>query len=401
LNVSVTSLRTDGGTQVRAQIDLFTVEDYADAMLNGATFPAVVAYYDGTDYWLADGFHRVEAAKRANVELAVDVRAGTVRDAKLHAAGSNADHGLRRTNEDKRRAVLMLLKDDEWKRWSDREIARKAGVTHPFVTRLRSLETVTSDDSERVYVDRYGNERVMNTANIGGAPRDEQPEPSFFGMDEDEEDDVDEDAPINPRDWATEDDVYAAGKAALEEEYERELAQYEGREPEPEDEPRPHVANNSGNNEWYTPPEFTAAAHRVMGGIDLDPASSEVANRTVNATAYFTADDDGLTRPWAGRVFLNPPYSGDLVGRFAAKALDELHGDVTEAIILVNNATETAWFQTLAERAQSICFPKGRIRYLDATGQPKQSPLQGQAFFYFGPNSDEFGAVFSEFGVIK
>jgi hypothetical protein len=167
-------------------------------------------------------------------------------------------------------------------------------------------------------------------------------------------------------------------------------------------EKRAHVAHNSGNNEWYTPPEFTRAAHRVMGGIDLDPASSEVANRTVGAALYFTSEDDGLSRAWGGRVFLNPPYSGDLVGRFAAKALGEIAaGTVSEAIVLVNNATETAWFQSLAAMAQCVCFPKGRIRYLDATGELKQRPLQGQAFFYFGPRGEEFGAVFSEFGVVR
>lgn len=167
-------------------------------------------------------------------------------------------------------------------------------------------------------------------------------------------------------------------------------------------EKRPHVAHNSGNNEWYTPPEFTRAAHRVMGGIDLDPASSEVANRTVGAALYFTSEDDGLSRAWGGRVFLNPPYSRDLVGRFAAKALGEIAaGTVSEAIVLVNNTTETAWFQSLAAMAQCVCFPKGRIRYLDATGELKQRPLQGQAFFYFGPRGEEFGAVFSEFGVVR
>lgn len=164
---------------------------------------------------------------------------------------------------------------------------------------------------------------------------------------------------------------------------------------------RPHVAHNSGNNEWYTPPEYLEAARRVMGAIDLDPASSDFANRNVQAAIYFTAEDDGLTRAWGGRVFLNPPYSGDLVGRFATKTLQELAaGTVTEAILLVNNGTETAWFQALAAQAQAVCFPKGRIRYLDATGEQKQSPLQGQAFMYFGSNHEEFGAVFSEFGVV-
>lgn len=73
---------------------------------------------------------------------------------------------------------------------------------------------------------------------------------------------------------------------------------------------KPHVANNSGqNNEWYTPPEYTHAARECMGAINLNPASCEIANRTVRATTYYTIEDDGLTKPWYGRVWLNPPYS--------------------------------------------------------------------------------------------
>lgn len=163
---------------------------------------------------------------------------------------------------------------------------------------------------------------------------------------------------------------------------------------------RPHVTHNSGNNEWYTPPEYIAAARTVMGGIDLDPASSPKANEIVQAPMFFTMEDDGLTRPWTGRVWLNPPYSGDLVARFVEKVVNSIRsGDVEQAVVLVNNATETGWFQLLAEHATSVAFPKGRIRYLDSDGRPRQSPLQGQAFLYFGPHREHFEAVFSAFGV--
>jgi phage N-6-adenine-methyltransferase len=163
----------------------------------------------------------------------------------------------------------------------------------------------------------------------------------------------------------------------------------------------PHVAHNSGNNEWYTPAEYIEAAREVLGGIDLDPASSDIANQTVQATHYFTAEVDGLAHEWSGRVWMNPPYSSDLIGQFISKLIQHYdEGKIEAAIVLVNNATETKWFQELAQNAYAICFPKGRIKYLDSSGTPANAPLQGQAFIYFGENADLFKAIFQQFGVV-
>lgn len=159
---------------------------------------------------------------------------------------------------------------------------------------------------------------------------------------------------------------------------------------------KPHVAYNSGNNEWYTPKEFIEAATAVMGGIDLDPASSEIANKTVNAKRFYTVEENGLEKPWFGRVWMNPPYASDLIGKFAEKLVFELP-NISQAIVLVNNATETEWFYTMVVQATAVCFPRSRVRFVTPDGTTG-APLQGQAILYFGPNVNRFINVFDEKG---
>ena len=161
-----------------------------------------------------------------------------------------------------------------------------------------------------------------------------------------------------------------------------------------------HVANNSGNNEWYTPSVFVEAARDVLGGFDLDPASSEIANATVRADRIFTAEDDGLAQEWPiGSIWMNPPYAQPLMGQFASKFAAEIRRGST-GIVLVNNATETGWFQEMADVCSAICFPKTRIKFVDPQGNVSGAPLQGQAILYFGQKADDFSEVFQQFGFV-
>jgi phage N-6-adenine-methyltransferase len=159
-----------------------------------------------------------------------------------------------------------------------------------------------------------------------------------------------------------------------------------------------HISS-SGENEWYTPCEYIEAARSAMGSIDLDPASCDVAQKTVKAAEFFTIADDGLSREWFGNVWLNPPYSKDLIGKFAGKVVEESER-FEQAIVLVNNATETAWFQQMACGANAMCLFSGRIKFNDKTGKPANTPVQGQVAIYFGENVEQFQSAFCGLGLV-
>ena len=190
--------------------------------------------------------------------------------------------------------------------------------------------------------------------------------------------------------------IHAASKIAdLPEETQEEIAQEiaAGEKPAEVIKKHVHVAQNSGENEWYTPADIIECARKAMGGIDCDPASSSLANEAVKAAEFFTKDDDGLSKKWHGNVWLNPPYSQPLVAQFAEATASKLEaGEFEQACILVNNATETAWFQRLLGVASGVCFPSSRIRFVSPEGK-QGAPLQGQAILYLG-DGDNFQSGF-------
>jgi phage N-6-adenine-methyltransferase len=156
----------------------------------------------------------------------------------------------------------------------------------------------------------------------------------------------------------------------------------------------------TGENEWFTPAEYVDLARTVLGDIDLDPATHKQAQQIVHAAEYFTKAEDGLTKQWYGRVWLNPPYAQPLIAHFVSKMVAErLAGRVTAAIMLTHNYTDTAWFHEAAAIADAICFMRGRVKFYELDGEIA-APTQGQAFFYFGSEAKNFAKQFRSIGFV-
>jgi uncharacterized ParB-like nuclease family protein len=170
--LDIDAIRTKGGTQIRVAFNETVAEGYRDEIAAGAEFPPVVVFFDGADYWLADGFHRLIAHAAANrTEIAAEVRLGSRRDAILYAVGANALHGMHRTNADKVNAVMTLLGDPEWSAWSNYDIADRCNVSDEMVRQRRASLPIIG--SERRYTNKHGTTSTMNTANIGARPASE------------------------------------------------------------------------------------------------------------------------------------------------------------------------------------------------------------------------------------
>lgn len=146
-----TEISIDGGTQQRESINQSIVAEYAEAMRCGVKFPSVTVFFDGAQYWLADGFHRLHAHEAAGIDqISCDVHDGTNRQAQLFSFGVNGAHGLRLTNADKRKSVLGMLSDKEWSTWPNREIARHCNVSHQLVNKIKDELEVSSSKVSQV-----------------------------------------------------------------------------------------------------------------------------------------------------------------------------------------------------------------------------------------------------------
>lgn len=176
MKLELETIRTDGGTQPRGQINWAVIAEYALDMRDGAAFPPIVVFYDGESYWLADGYHRYYASEQAGQRaVEADVRQGTQQDAQWYSYSANKAHGLRRSNEDKRRAVEAALRHPAGASLSDREIARHCGVDHKTVGAYREKLSGEIPQIEQKTVTRQGSTYQMDTAQIGLRPSEPKP----------------------------------------------------------------------------------------------------------------------------------------------------------------------------------------------------------------------------------
>jgi hypothetical protein len=155
----------------------------------------------------------------------------------------------------------------------------------------------------------------------------------------------------------------------------------------------------TGENEWYTPKEYIEKVREVLGGIDVDPASSDFAQKTVKAKIHYSILNSGLDKSWIGTVYLNPPYSSKEINAFISKFIEEYEsGNITQGIVLTNSDTDTLWYHRMAGISKAICFPRGRVKFYNKE-KVGQTPT-GQSFFYCGKNEEKFKEVFTQVGII-
>ena len=160
------------------------------------------------------------------------------------------------------------------------------------------------------------------------------------------------------------------------------------------------TARDDLRNSWFTPADIIEAARGAMGGIDLDPASCAEANEVVQATAFYTLKDNGLTKPWTGKIWCNPPYQG-YTRLFVEKLAEEVAaGRVTQACLLVSLAhLSTHWFHEAATFPYLLCTPKGRLKFRQPGGTPSTGP-SGSVILAVGADPEHFRAAFEKIGRI-
>jgi len=162
------------------------------------------------------------------------------------------------------------------------------------------------------------------------------------------------------------------------------------------------------SNAWFTPPKYIELVREVLGEIDLDPFTCGEANAVVKAKRIFTEERNAFDNSWGDdfcyyqTVFMNPPYGRGILDRAVDKFLEEWNNrNVYEAIVLVNNATETEWFHKLVNTCCALCFVRGRISFYNLDGKAVSGNTRGQVFMYFCRlDGSRFRKTFSKIGFV-
>ena len=169
--LNIANIRIDGGTQARVALNQDVVKDYAEKMRDGEKFPAITVFHDGSDYWLADGFHRYFATKsNGTVSIEAEVKTGTLDDAILFAFGANGKRGLSMTAEDNRNVIYAMLRHPEWSTWTNAAIAKHVGVSKMTVGRVKATLDIKEESTVKKYKDKHGNESTIETKNLKAKP---------------------------------------------------------------------------------------------------------------------------------------------------------------------------------------------------------------------------------------
>lgn len=373
-----------------------TADEYAELKSDIKQRGVMVPVEYDEDGNILDGHHRIQICEELGItDFPKVIRVGmTEAEKRTHARKLNM--ARRQLNQEQRRELIreQLMETPEL---SDRQIAKAIGVSDKTVgTQRRDMESTAEIPQLETSIGADGKERprhVERTAYQENEPYDEiqytddDAKEALYHLDELMEEHPILSELVQPR--LSLDDLLAShdGNTTF---YEHAKSAIE------EPEHKPHVAFNSGNNEWYTPADIIEAARTAMGNIDFDPASSDIAQEVVKASEYYTAETDGLTKDWRGNVWMNPPYATELIGKFVDKLIEQLP-HIEQAIVLVNNATETEWFGKLASKADMVCFPRSRVKFYMPDGRTG-APLQGQAILYFGRYRDGFYMAFKDKG---
>lgn len=188
--LELSTIRIDGGTQARASLNQAIVREYAESMKDGEKFPEIIVFFDGSDHWLADGFHRYFAYKSNEVEeVEVDLREGTKDDAILFGFQANKHRGLRMSHDDIRGIIVRMIHHPEWGQWTNASIAAHIGVSAMTVGRVKkTLEPETT--KVKKYINNQGKESLIDTTKLSTKKKEEVEDPPKQEPEADPEDDI-------------------------------------------------------------------------------------------------------------------------------------------------------------------------------------------------------------------